>query len=180
MKVRDPATPDPLAEAGDCNPHQSECTEVQLKENAPAGPSDHDQGESSRADADARPFSLNSHFSRVFVINMDEATDRLAECSSEFLGVGSSFERVRATTGSQVRRDSDRMQNSVSWLGRNMATDAMLGCSFSHRQLWERVVSQELQCALICEDDVRFIPGAAFRIGAIIMRLGPAHYERPI
>jgi GR25 family glycosyltransferase involved in LPS biosynthesis len=49
---------------------------------------------------------------------------------------------------------------NISEFSLNMCMPGALGCSASHRKIWKEVIDQNLDMAMILEDDVRFVDGA--------------------
>ncbi len=84
--------------------------------------------------------------SRVFVINRSIDTLRMKETREILNKNGIRFTRVEATTIDSNSNDTN-------------ATDEMIGCALSHIKIWKRAVRENLDYALILEDDVEFKSG---------------------
>lgn len=94
---------------------------------------------------------------KVFLINLDESIDRLAFCQKQFAKYGIDFERVEAVSGrdlssEQIDQFYDRKRNRTSY--KKELSIGELGCYLSHRKCWEKIVEEQLDYAVILEDDI--------------------------
>ena len=93
--------------------------------------------------------------SRIFVINLDRRTDRLALMSARLENLGLKWERVAA-----IDSENPTLDVQVDWHKHRYYTQmlplrkAPIACYFSHRLVWQRMVDESIEQALILEDDV--------------------------
>lgn len=93
---------------------------------------------------------------KIFVINLESSSDRLAEISQQCALLGLTFERVPAVRGSELsvsekRRCYDPLLNHKRYY--KQLNDGEIGCYLSHMACWQNIVTQQLDFALILEDD---------------------------
>jgi GR25 family glycosyltransferase involved in LPS biosynthesis len=96
--------------------------------------------------------TLNDYFDQVYCINLDKRTDRWEESQEEFQKHDITAERFSALSGNDFPKDSVLGKRYRS-IGLN---SGQVGCAISHRELVKKIKSQELNNALILEDDVEF------------------------
>ena len=96
---------------------------------------------------------------RIFVINLEQSTERWKSISSQLNKYNLEFERFNAILGSSLSKcEKKEYFNSFRWwcaIGRPIR-DGELGCNVSHYLLLKKIVNDKLPYALICEDDVLF------------------------
>ncbi len=100
---------------------------------------------------------------KVFLINLDTSEDRLALCKKEFEKLNVEFERVSAVYGKDlseqdIERCYDEVGNTRKY--KKPLSSGEVGCYLSHIKCWQKIVDEELDYALILEDD--FILDEAF------------------
>ena len=93
---------------------------------------------------------------KVFLINLDKSTDRLAVCEQNFARFGIEFERVAAVYGKdlsaqQIERFYDSQRNQADY--KKDLSIGELGCYLSHIACWQKILDEDLDYALILEDD---------------------------
>ncbi|MBU6370913.1 MAG: glycosyltransferase family 25 protein [Patescibacteria group bacterium] len=95
---------------------------------------------------------------KTFVINMKKNPDRLAFMSDELGKLGIPFVVQEGIDG-QTHDFSDVYDEKFA-IEKNGAplTAGEKGCALSHRTIWQTIVSEKLDCALILEDDVELAP----------------------
>jgi glycosyl transferase family 25 len=86
----------------------------------------------------------------IFLINLDSSKDRLAFMQAQANALGLSFERIPAVEG----------RNVPSWLKAEFVdssrmSDGAVGCYASHLIAAQIIVSRQLPCAVILEDDAK-------------------------
>ncbi|WP_432286651.1 glycosyltransferase family 25 protein [Aminobacter sp. BA135] len=91
---------------------------------------------------------------RLFVINLDAATDRLQWMSDSFASLGLDFERIAAIDKNNLRDDHISHVVGTGWTG------GELGCFLSHIEAWKVVASGTDEFGCIFEDDVHLAPDA--------------------
>ncbi len=86
----------------------------------------------------------------VYVINLDENTSRMSNFSEAFQEKLQGYVRISACRGSTIPRIGEKLLTTreLSSAGRGA-----LGASLSHIAVWERMVADEINHALILEDD---------------------------
>jgi glycosyl transferase family 25 len=93
--------------------------------------------------------------SKIFLINLARSKDRLACCRAEFNKAGLSFERVEAIDGvvlTQAQVDEYyRWQDSDYY---KELSKGELACYLSHRKVWQKIIDEQLDFAVIFEDDI--------------------------
>jgi glycosyl transferase, family 25 len=95
---------------------------------------------------------------KVFVINLDRRMDRLESISKTLGGLGIEFERIPAIDGDSIKLE-DHVHRWLSWIyeGCSSPLPSVVGCFLSHRKAWQKICDENLDQALILEDDVRFV-----------------------
>ena len=93
---------------------------------------------------------------KVFVINLDKSTDRLALCQQNLERLGIDFERIPAVYGKDLSEQQvvdfyDRAANQKGY--KKDLNTGELGCYLSHIKCWQKIVDEQLDFALILEDD---------------------------
>jgi glycosyl transferase family 25 len=84
---------------------------------------------------------------KAFVINLDKDTKRLDQFYDTFRGSPYNIERISGIYGKDV---SD---NDLSFKCKHLCTNGMKGCSASHRLVWNKIINQNIQTAIVFEDD---------------------------
>jgi len=93
---------------------------------------------------------------KVYIINLDSSVDRWEQISSQCDQLGIEYERVSAVRGSELTKQE---KAEVYDLSTNLAkydkrlNDGEIGCYLSHIKCWKKIVEEELDFALILEDD---------------------------
>ncbi|MBB1268429.1 glycosyltransferase family 25 protein [Shewanella sp. SR44-3] len=98
---------------------------------------------------------------KIFVINLDSSVDRIENMQAQCAKLGIEFERVSAVRGKNLSKDE---KAAVYNRDVNLAkydkelNDGEIGCYMSHARCWEQIVAQDLDYALILEDDAILTP----------------------
>jgi GR25 family glycosyltransferase involved in LPS biosynthesis len=79
-----------------------------------------------------------------FIINLDSRADRLLSAQNEFKKLAMPFARIAAVT-------PDTLSTKVVFV-----KPAVAACWASHLKVYEKIVSENIDIALICEDDIVF------------------------
>ncbi|MEC4727598.1 glycosyltransferase family 25 protein [Shewanella sp. D64] len=93
---------------------------------------------------------------KIFVINLDSSLDRLSSMQEQCDRLGLEFERVSAVRGSEL---SEGDKSKIYSLEQNLKkydkvlNDGEIGCYLSHIRCWEKLLAEELDYALVLEDD---------------------------
>ena len=97
---------------------------------------------------------------KIFVINLDRSPDRLAAIAAQLDALGLSFERIAALDG---RTLSDEFIQEVSprhIVNRTYHRElgkAEIACSLSHKKAWQKIIDDDLDFAIVLEDDVELL-----------------------
>ncbi|MRX33234.1 glycosyltransferase family 25 protein [Aminobacter sp. MDW-2] len=91
---------------------------------------------------------------RLFVINLDAATDRLQWMSDSFASLGLDFERIAAIDKNNLRDEDTSHVVGTGWTG------GEVGCFLSHIEAWKIIASGTDEFGCIFEDDVHLAPDA--------------------
>ena len=96
----------------------------------------------------------------VFVINLARSTERLAAITAQLDAIGVAFERIDAIEGKTLSDDAVE-QVSPSHVVRKTyhraLSKAEIACSLSHRKAWQRIIDDNLDFAVVLEDDVELL-----------------------
>ncbi|XPF93473.1 glycosyltransferase family 25 protein [Colwellia sp. RE-S-Sl-9] len=92
----------------------------------------------------------------IFVINLDRSLDRLKSSESQLKDCGFKFERISAVDGKELV--SDEIQKHYCKKKNNKEyhkelTRGEIGCYLSHRKVWQKIVDDKIEYAIILEDD---------------------------
>jgi GR25 family glycosyltransferase involved in LPS biosynthesis len=91
---------------------------------------------------------INTLVDKVYVINLDKDRDRLQAIDTVLRKQGISYERLPATLGSKVSKDS-----RLTTLCNMFCTDGIKGCAISHHRAWEDALQNGYSRILVFEDD---------------------------
>ncbi|MFB6349602.1 glycosyltransferase family 25 protein [Moraxella sp. ZJ142] len=86
---------------------------------------------------------------KIFIINLEQSTDRLAQQQAQFERLGLTFERLPAATVNDIS-ETFYLQNLKH--GQRLIKQTEMACFLSHKRAWEKV-AQENQPCVILEDD---------------------------
>lgn len=108
---------------------------------------------------------------KVFVLNLDRSTDRMAHMDAMLASIGLPYERISAVDGIQLAdRDIKANYNSLLYgvlFGRQLSRGE-LGCALSHRLAYKAILEQGLDWAIVLEDDVVVEPTLPALLGQIL------------
>lgn len=95
---------------------------------------------------------------KVFLINLDKSQDRLEVCRQNLARYGIEFERVPAVYGKdlsqqQIDQFYDGQSNQTGY--KKPLSIGELGCYLSHVHCWQKIIAEDLDYALILEDDFK-------------------------
>jgi glycosyl transferase family 25 len=95
---------------------------------------------------------------RAFVISLDDAigTERMKAMQVQCKTLGIECVKVPGIRGTELKwKDINRAASTTcQWV----CTPGMVGCGASHIELWKRVVSENMEYALVLEDDAVLAP----------------------
>ncbi|WP_252178062.1 glycosyltransferase family 25 protein [Endozoicomonas sp. 4G] len=92
----------------------------------------------------------------VFVICMEREVDRRIEVAEHLTLKGVNFEFSNAVDGHELSNDQKNLYSesqSIKHGGRPLALGE-IGCYLSHTSIWQKIVDEQIPCALILESDV--------------------------
>ncbi|MCF2855992.1 glycosyltransferase family 25 protein [Pseudoalteromonas sp. SMS1] len=96
----------------------------------------------------------------IFLINLDQSTDRLEKSATRLAEQGITFERIsgvygKALSNEEISKHYNHQINQQHFyraLGKGE-----IGCYFSHRKAWQTIVDRKLKYAIVLEDDFRVV-----------------------
>ena len=106
---------------------------------------------------------IRDHFDKIFVLNMKRSIKRRAMFLSQASVFGlSNAEIIQAVDGRTLDLEVMRSQGILQWDTRlkRDPTAGEVGCYLSHVNAWETLLGRKLKTALICEDDIVWLPSA--------------------
>lgn len=108
----------------------------------------------------------------ILLINLDKSTDRFAHCQQELAKVQLKAERISAVYGADLSQQQLAQAYSYQLPGayHKALNPGEVGCYLSHRKAWQRIIDQQLDFAIILEDDFIIngdLPGAIEQISKL-------------
>lgn len=88
---------------------------------------------------------------KVFVVNLDREPKKKAYITKECERFGLNYEIYRAVDGHSLSEDF--LKKNVLDYGNNFLTKGEIGCTLSHIRIYEKIIQEGLDYALILEDD---------------------------
>lgn len=107
---------------------------------------------------------------RTFVINLDNSKLRMAEMDHRLNEMNLAYERMPAVNGSQLSTEElhSFYQPALNKkLYRRPLSAGEIGCYMSHRNCWVKIQEQQLDLALILEDDAEMSDQLSALLGNI-------------
>lgn len=96
----------------------------------------------------------------IFVISLARATSRRADISRRLDAAGFSYQIIEGIDGTNPEilhntphQLNDRLHRHTR--GRRLS-NGEIGCYLSHYLLWEKIIAENIECALIFEDDAKW------------------------
>lgn len=93
---------------------------------------------------------------KVYLINLECSTKRLAIMQKRIDLLGLSFERVSAVDGSTLSMEDLSIVNAPNWRYPYTLSKGEIGCFLSHKKCWTKLLESDEEWALILEDDCVF------------------------
>lgn len=92
----------------------------------------------------------------IFYINLDKRPDRNAQILEQLSALNLSAERVSAVNGGDLSEPEKSFVNRENFLlnTKHHISNGEIGCAMSHRLIWQKMLDDNLDYALILEDDV--------------------------
>lgn len=100
--------------------------------------------------------SRNNIKMKVFLINLDKRPDRLAFVKNQLDNQNIDFERFVAVDGSKMTLETQTLVDVKRFIIEQKKEPVIgeVGCAMSHRAIWQKMVDENLEYALILEDDI--------------------------
>lgn len=96
---------------------------------------------------------------KVFIVNLDRSKERWEGISSQLDGLGVAYERFSAVDGSKLDDYTEHFGlKRFKVLSGHDLVPGEAGCSRSHVGIWEKVVAEGLDYAVVLEDDIIIKP----------------------
>lgn len=120
-------------------------------------------------DSEINLASESSMLPPMFVLNLDRSKDRWEKASHVMREAGLEVQRFPAVDGRQLsieelRRESTRIATFLQPRG-------VIGCYLSHKRFWNMVVDQDLDAAIVFEDDVELVDGFKEKLLSNMLKL---------
>ncbi len=94
---------------------------------------------------------------KIFVINLDKSRERLEQLSAGLSRVGLKFERISAVDG-RLLDETQILEHYSPSLNRKKyfvpLTKSEIGCYLSHLKTYKKITSENIDFAIILEDDI--------------------------
>lgn len=87
---------------------------------------------------------------KIFVVSLKHSKDRRKLIQSQMKKYGLKFEFIDAVDGNNLTEQQKNMVHT------NKLSNAEIGCSMSHANIYEIIVKQKIQHSIIFEDDIIF------------------------
>lgn len=93
---------------------------------------------------------------KIFLINLDSRPDRLAYVSKQLDELGLDFIRISAVIGKDLNLEEQRLFDKRGFILEQKKELVLgeIGCAMSHRLIWQKMLDENIDHALILEDDV--------------------------
>ncbi|GGF60867.1 glycosyltransferase family 25 protein [Alteromonas lipolytica] len=106
----------------------------------------------------------------IWLINLDKCADRLVSATEQLQRAGLTAERFSAVNGKALSEEEiaacyDEQANKAFF--RRPISRGEIGCYLSHRTLWQRMVDEQIEVAVIIEDDIIIDP----KFGEVISKI---------
>lgn len=93
---------------------------------------------------------------KTFLINLESRPDRLAFVGKQLDDLGLPFRRISAVVGSELSKQQQTLFDKKRFVLEQKKEPVLgeIGCAMSHRLIWQQVQDDDLDFALILEDDI--------------------------
>ena len=99
---------------------------------------------------------MNNYVDNIYLINMDNDTDRLNKVTKECDKVNIKFERFPGVKVSDLSKNI--LDKYIPKEIQKYGTDGMIGCGLSHLFIWQDAIQKNYKNILVFEDDIYFSP----------------------
>ena len=87
----------------------------------------------------------------IFCVNLERSVERRKKMQKQFKKIKAPAQFIKAFDGNDIT------QNLLDRVGyKNQITKNELGCALSHLYLYEKIIAENIDMAIICEDDCKF------------------------
>ena len=98
--------------------------------------------------------------SPIYLINLDQSTDRLVQCDRVLKQHNLAYERVPAVLGKELTQEQidacyDADENRKHYY--RTLSQGEIGCYLSHRKCWQKIAESELPFGIVLEDDIKVV-----------------------
>lgn len=93
----------------------------------------------------------------IYLINLDQSTDRLAQCDKLLQQHNLAYERVPAVLGKNLSdAEVDKYYDETANRKKHYRTlsKGEIGCYLSHRECWRRIATSDAPYGVVLEDDI--------------------------
>lgn len=93
----------------------------------------------------------------VYVINLDCAEDRMLSMDQQLSAIDVNYERIPAIKGNSLTETEINIEYSAALNKKYFRADLSLGeigCYISHKNVWRKMVAENIEFAVILEDDM--------------------------
>jgi len=93
----------------------------------------------------------------VYVINLDCAQDRMLSMDQQLCAIDVNYERIPAIKGNSLTETEINIEYSAALNKKYFRADLSLGeigCYISHKNVWRKMVAENIEFAVILEDDM--------------------------
>ena len=116
---------------------------------------------------------------RIFVINLDRSPQRLADMTQQLGAFDLPFMRIAAFDGNSLS-DEEIAQAAppdlVAKTYHRQLGRGEVGCGLSHRAAWQEIIAQDLDFAIVLEDDIE-LQGNFAKTVELISTLNPDSWD---
>lgn len=97
---------------------------------------------------------------KIFLINLKQSQDRLEQSTQRLGSQGVAFDRIDAIYGKDLS-EAEVAEHYSETLNQEKfyrpLSRGEIGCYFSHRMAWQEIVDQQLDYAIVLEDDFKIV-----------------------
>lgn len=97
---------------------------------------------------------------KVFVINLARSPERLAKIALQLDAIGIPFDRIDALDGKELSDEFIEKVSPARIVSKSYhraLSKAEVACSLSHKKAWQRILDEDLDFAIVLEDDVEIL-----------------------
>lgn len=97
----------------------------------------------------------------IFVVNLDESPERFKEIQVQLKEFSLKVERFSAVRGTKLSKQQLNQQYCSDANKKHFRRDLTLGeigCYLSHRKIWQKMVDENIELAVVLEDDIFIQP----------------------